>query len=552
MYRQAKPIAAGLGAALTLTATVAQQSAITDLPIIQPTTKTQFANGGWNNDRYNELESLDAGKRMLVADLAGPGIIRHLHSTRHFPEELKSRGIVLEIWFDDTEEPAVHCPLADFFGDGCNGSAEDFTSNLIECAPWSYNCYIPMPFKERARVILRNDTDQDTANYSYVEWEPLPAWDDRLGYFHATYERKCFQLTPETDMTFLELNGAGHVLGRQFSIITDEPWFRGFNCIMEGNNEIDIDGRDRLVDYLGTEDSFTFSWGFQGLFAGQHAGMRLVEHGDLNRLSIYRFHDAMPIRFNESLRWHINWSNEQIYTANPTWRQAVEEDGCWVDYATVHYWYQDAPGGYKHTPMRPIAERVRTLLRSSRKEFDLSEPFRSLPIDPDLALAFSSEHDLDRVLILGCYPETHPFWIDKPRRRGGHPGQPNPGRRGILAVHPADQRTPCHVLRKVSLPEMDSLSLELHVSGDPYEAPGRSDIRLQVGVYDGVTTTWFAEHHVDAGDEPSPENWQVIRHDLSAFAGSTVGIVVKITPGGPKHPWMNEEAFLDAFNIIAE
>ena len=32
---------------------------------------------------------------------------------------------------------------------------------------------------------------------------------------------------------------------------------------MEGNNEIDIDGRQRVIDYLGTECSFGFCWGFR-------------------------------------------------------------------------------------------------------------------------------------------------------------------------------------------------------------------------------------------------------------------------------------------------
>ena len=77
-----------------------------------------LANSGWKYDRYSELPSLDAKTEMTVADLKGPGIIRHIHITRHVPEVLASRGVVLEVWFDDAELPAVLCPLADFFGDG--------------------------------------------------------------------------------------------------------------------------------------------------------------------------------------------------------------------------------------------------------------------------------------------------------------------------------------------------------------------------------------------------------------------------------------------------
>jgi hypothetical protein len=87
-----------------------------------------------------------------------------------------------------------------------------------------------------------------------------------------------------------------------------------------------------------------------------------VEHGDLNRLSIYRFHDHLPIRFNKSLRWHINWQHEQFFTKNPKWADAVAKGGCWVDYATVYYWYQASPGGFQHEPLPPLERRQMTML----------------------------------------------------------------------------------------------------------------------------------------------------------------------------------------------
>ena len=259
---------------------LAAPSAAADPPqiaLIRPDVQTGFVNAGWKYDRYQDLPSLDAHKTMPVADVKGPGIIRHLHFTRHDPRELAARGVVLEIWFDDAKEPAVQCPLADFFGDGCNGQAMDFTTPLVECAPWSYNCYIPMPFQSRARVLLRNDTDRNLSDYSYVEWENLPEWNNTLGYFHATFNRKCFQLTKTSDEIFFQVEGAGHLIGRQYSVVTDEPLFRNFGLVMEGNNEVDIDGQPRKLDYLGTEDSFTFSWGFQRPFAGLRAGMTLVK-----------------------------------------------------------------------------------------------------------------------------------------------------------------------------------------------------------------------------------------------------------------------------------
>jgi len=204
-------------------------------------------------------------------------------------------------------------------------------------------------------------------NYSYVEWESLSSWDKELGYFHATYSRQSFQLTKESRVTFFETEGNGHLLGRQFSVVTDEAYFRDFHIVMEGNNEVDLDGNIRKLDYLGSEDSFTFSWGFSNVFAGLRAGMPFIgtinsPDSCLNQLSIYRFHDHMPIRFTESIKWTIDWSQETNFTKQPEWPEKVAAGGCWVDYATVFYWYSDRPGGYQHKALAPVSERQKVIV----------------------------------------------------------------------------------------------------------------------------------------------------------------------------------------------
>jgi hypothetical protein len=348
------------------------------IAVIRSDLQTGFANAGWKYDRYHNLPALDAHQTMLMADIKGPGIIRHIHLTRHSPKDQAARGVVLLIWFDDAKEPAVQCPLADFFGDGCNGESMDFSTPMVECAPWSYNTYFPMPFKSRARVALRNDTDQNFQDYSYVEYENLPEGNDKLGYFHASFDRRCIQLKNTTDERFFHVEGVGHLVGRQYSVVTDEPLFTGFGLVMEGNNEVDIDGQPRRLDYLGTEDSFTFSWGFQRPFAGLHAGITLVKPDTPSKLSIYRFHDHQPIRFNRSLTWHINWSHEQGFFAGwdkpsrdekapfgSKWAAALAKGGCWVDYATVYYWYQSVPGGYQHPPLPSPTDRAKLMLKPS-------------------------------------------------------------------------------------------------------------------------------------------------------------------------------------------
>ena len=338
-----------------------------------------MSNGGWPYDAYPALEPLNAGRAITVAGIEGPAVITHIHFTQHLvvAEQLEryglsqdegkaasARGVILEIYFDDGPAPAVRVPLGDFFADGCGGQAVHFSTPFVEKAPESYNCFIPMPFAKSARVVLRNDTPYDLVNYSFVEYERLPAWEEDLGYFHATWRRFAFALDGETDLPFFHVDGRGHLLGRAWSIATDEPYFRRFHFVMEANNEVRVDGEEEpRADYLGTEDSFGFSWGFREPFAGLHNGINFVQAETPSLLSIYRFRDQNVLRFNKSLDWRLDWSHEFKWDAGIQ-RELVRLHDAgrgWIDYATTYYWYQEMPG-YEHEALLPLAERIKTVL----------------------------------------------------------------------------------------------------------------------------------------------------------------------------------------------
>ena len=539
---------------------ISSRPELSGVSTIKTEIKSGFSNAGWKYDRYTEIPVFEKKSKMMVADIKGPAVIRHIHFTRHHPGELFSRGAVLEIWFDDAKEPAVMCPLADFFGDGCNGKTSYFSTPLIEAAPWSYNCYFEMPFKERARVILRNDTEQYAADYSYVEWEPLSKWDEKSGYFHATYHRRAFQLSKKSNIEFFKTTGKGHIIGRQLSVISNEPAFNDFGFIMEGNNEINIDGQERAIDYLGTEDSFTFSWGFQEEFTGLRAGMPYVkskinENDGKMELSIYRFHDHMPIRFAKEISWRINWEFEFFRNTefHDKLARLVAANGCWVDYATVFYWYQDSPGGYKHQPLREVGLRTKEFLGESQRKTNAfwNQELKSIKTDPKLENTFESKNDVSRLYIIDS-PDTHPIWIDYPREVGGNPGNPNPGKRGIVGIHPLDSSSPCYVVRKVAIPKEQRYNLHIVVSGDPYESPANSDFRLQIGLWSQNNMKWLSPQIVKAGQEPNEENWKALQYSLSDYSGQTIGIIVQVSAGGPDALWFNEEAFFDTISVTVE
>lgn len=351
---------------------------------LRPAGSFGSTNGGWCYDAYPDLKPLNAGARICIADIEGPAVITHIHSTAHAGlyigsdrAALVARGVMLEIEFDDSPQLSVRVPLGDFFGDG-NGAGACFTSLTIERAPNSYNCFIPMPFAKRARVWLRNETAHNLGNYSFVEFTRLETWDPGLGYFHATWKRSAFPLHLGTDEPFFHVDGRGQLLGTSWTITTDAPLFRDMTFVMEGNVEVRADGGEAPVaDYLGSEDSFGFSWGFQKPFAGLRNGITFVRPRDPAQVTAYRFRDRNMIPFARSLDVRVDWTHEarDNEPLRAQLRDAHASGGGWVDYATVWYWYQDRPG-YDHGELLPCEERAKLVLHpcAAGKDGGLESP----------------------------------------------------------------------------------------------------------------------------------------------------------------------------------
>jgi hypothetical protein len=346
-----------------------------------------FAHAGWPFDAYPEMPTLDARTALTVAEFEGPGVVDHIQMTQNWfmnwwsskddaelarQKAIAARGVILEVYYDGAETPGVRVPVGDFFGDVSAGAAMNFTSAFFEKAPGSYHSWIPMPFERSLRLVLVNDTEYDYSSNTMVEAHTLPSWDGSLGYLHATWEREAFQATPETERVLTRIEGPGHLLGRSWSLATDEPFFtqtaeqQKFAWIMEANNEFRIDGESEpSIVYVGSEDSFGFCWGFTGEFAGLRNG--IVHLGaEPERLGMYRFWDPEPIRFQRSLDVLLTWKWEARGSElRDRLIELGEQDRLWVDYATTTYWYQARPG-FAHAPLPELEDRVTPLLRPRR------------------------------------------------------------------------------------------------------------------------------------------------------------------------------------------
>src|SRR6187455_2859140 len=55
-------------------------------------------------------------ERVVLADIDGPGIVRHVWLTVPPMRPERLRALVVEVYYDDSLEPSVAVPLPDFFG----------------------------------------------------------------------------------------------------------------------------------------------------------------------------------------------------------------------------------------------------------------------------------------------------------------------------------------------------------------------------------------------------------------------------------------------------
>src|SRR5699024_9632176 len=100
----------------------------------------------------------------------------------------------------------------------------------------SFNCYIPMPFKKGARIVIYNTADKALRHIFYTvnfeRWDHAP---DSLLYFHAYWHQdkpmvgSDFKILPE-------IKGCGRFLGANIGVHSDSV----YNNLWWGEGEVKI------------------------------------------------------------------------------------------------------------------------------------------------------------------------------------------------------------------------------------------------------------------------------------------------------------------------
>lgn len=312
-----------------------------------------------NADR---IKYVKPGERKILADIAGPGIIRHIWLTfsEARPNWLEANGaaapneIVLRMYWDGAKKPAVEAPLGDFFASGF-GRRREIKSVPVQVESGDgYNCFWPMPFRNRALITITNEGEKNVRSFyyqiDYTEGDELPA---QTAYFCAQYNQ-AFPEKPGRDYLVADIRGAGHYVGTVMSVRSRSPYWFG-----EGDARFYIDGETRpSIQGTGTEDYFLMAWGLnQTLFPYFGCTYMSSDFEDLGtEYCLYRWHIADPIRFRKSLRFemeHTGWITGDETESGKTEGHVERED----DIATVAFWYQIGQP-YRFTQIPPLSKRL--------------------------------------------------------------------------------------------------------------------------------------------------------------------------------------------------
>jgi D-arabinan exo alpha-(1,3)/(1,5)-arabinofuranosidase (non-reducing end) len=323
------------------------------------------------NDDGNWGNPVKAGETRTLAELTGPGIIKHFWTTIATNEQYHLKRIVIRMYWDGQSRPAVEAPIGDFFGLGLGEYYLWNSGPLSVGSQKALNSFFPMPFRKSARITVTNEGEQDIRGFYFnFDWEKHKSLPDDIAYFHAEYR----QAVPNDGWTgdwtrngedkvnkhknpvgkgnyeFFEAEGRGHFVGVTHSVLQNQGDWWG-----EGDEMIFIDDRDKpKIIGTGSEDYYLGAWCYgncgispfgsiQPTFAYPRYGN--PKNGRDNRGArwmVYRFHTDSPIPFNEYFKMTMEHGHGNHRSDN------------WY---TTAYWYQQ--GEHKlRKPLPAVADRI--------------------------------------------------------------------------------------------------------------------------------------------------------------------------------------------------
>ena len=281
-------------------------------------TGSRGAGGSAFGGRKGEPQRLlQPGETVQLADIEGPGTIRHIWMTFPPAPPEVMRGLWFEAWYDGTAEPSISVPCLDFFGLPM-GRPVPYTSALAAAQEGrGLNAYYPMPFAKRFRMAITNSSDRPLSFYYQLDYTLEPALPEGAGYLHAAFRRENPTVLKRNFVIAEGLRGPGRFLGCAVGIRSIDAGF----WYGEGEVKVFLDGDRALPTICGTglEDYVGSAWGMGPHFA-HYAGAPLEVRDPERRggipdfVGFYRWHVTDPIVFREELRVTIQQIGYTLFT----------------------------------------------------------------------------------------------------------------------------------------------------------------------------------------------------------------------------------------------
>lgn len=304
---------------------------------------------GW---KISPSKNVEPGETLVLADIAGSGAIQSMWFGGYV-----GRDFILRIRWEDQEQPAVECPLPDFFAlpwvansqtPGTRGPLWRIDSLPVAVNPnKALNCFWEMPFRQRCRITLQNRNPKERRVIYYQVNYALTDVPEGCAYFHAQF-RRVNPLPAKQPYVILDgVKGRGHYVGTSLGVGVNNSgwWGEGeIKFFIDGDVDDVKRGRGATIVGTGTEDYFggSFNFDVDGKYveySGPFMGMHFVNRPDglynsQHRHAMYRWHVMDPVRFEQDLKVTIQalgWNSEGKYLPGQH------------DMTSVAFWYQTLP-----------------------------------------------------------------------------------------------------------------------------------------------------------------------------------------------------------------
>jgi hypothetical protein len=239
---------------------------------------------------------LAAGESATLMDVRTSGLVTRIWMTidDRSPEML--RGLRIDMFWDDAERPAVSAPLGDFFGIGLGRRTPFECALFSDPEGRSFNCFVPMPFRVAARIVVTNESGRDLKwlFYDVDALTNVPHAEDAL-YFHAHWRRESPNALGQEYAILPPVVGSGRFLGTNLGVVADPRYESAWWG--EGEVKVRFDGEDGVtLCGTGTEDYIGTAWG-QGAYCHRTQGCS-IDDPERGHWAFYRYHLEDPVYFD--------------------------------------------------------------------------------------------------------------------------------------------------------------------------------------------------------------------------------------------------------------